>query len=439
MGEKLCELKKNRVLVVGTTSDYIEWIRNVRPGQALFLTEPKVRQNATEPCPENGEEILCPICDIDAAIQALNHHKKTFGITLSGIACFDCESMEITSILAKKMGLSYPDLGAVRHSRDKFISKQLWRQCQIPCPETCPVNTEIEVLNFLDQLPAGIVLKPFCGSGSELVFKCVTRKECDTAFNAVADGLAARTGNPLFKPTDAGTFRMLAEEWVAGPEFSCDFLMEEDRAVILRKTRKIKVDSRPFGTISGYAICPENNDDAKTPSNEILSDLFYRAARALGIETGVCMVDFILRNRKPVLIEMTPRPGGDCLPFLLKEAGNIDIIGLTLDAAAGVAWKNEKKGPYAPLVAFRIHARKNGVLKRVNTAAVEKDDRVKKIHLIHAPGHRVTLPPQDYDSWLLGHMIIEPHRRRFFETECLLLAKRIDIEMDYACSQPIHR
>lgn len=429
MGEKQSEPKKNQVLVVGTTSDYIEWIRKVRPGQALFLTEPKVRQNATEPCPDDGEEILCPICDIDAAIQALNLHKKTFGGTLSGIACFDCESMETASILAEKMGLPYPDLGAVRNSRDKFISKQLWRQCQIPCPQTCPVNTEIEVLNFLGQVPAGIVLKPFCGSGSELVFKCVTRRECDTAFHAVADGLAARTGNPLFKPTDAGTFQMLAEEWVAGPEFSCDFLMEKDRAVILRKTRKIKVDSRPFGTISGYAICPEN-DDGRMPSNDMLSDLFYRAARALGIKTGVCMVDFILRHKKVVLIEMTPRPGGDCLPFLLKEAGNIDILGLTLDAAEGFAWKNEKKGTYRPLVAFRIHARRNGALKRINTAAVENDERVKKIHLIHSPGHRVTMPPQDYDSWLLGHMIIEPHRRRFFETECLLLAKRIDIEMD---------
>lgn len=430
MGEKQSEAEKNQVLVVGTTSDYIEWIRKIRPGQALFLTEPKVREKAIEPCPDNEEEILCPICDIDDAVRALDHHKKTFGVTLSGITCFDCESMETASILAEKMGLPYPDLETVRNSRDKFISKQLWGQNQIPCPQTCPVNTEAEVLNFLDLVPAGIVLKPFCGSGSELVFKCTTRKECNTAFKAVADGLTARSGNPLFKPTDAGAFQMLAEEWVAGPEFSCDFLMEKDRAVILRKTRKIKVDSRPFGTISGYAICPDNDDHENMPANDILADVFYRAARVLGIETGVCMVDFIRRHKKPVLIEMTPRPGGDCLPFLLKEAGNIDILGLTLDAAQGVAWKNEKKGPFSPLVAFRIHARKNGVLKRIKTDAVEKDTRVKKIHLIHPPGHRVTMPPQDYDSWLLGHMIIEPNRRKFFETECLLLAKRIDIEMD---------
>nr|WP_319392659.1 ATP-grasp domain-containing protein [uncultured Desulfobacter sp.] len=430
MAEKQSESETNKVLVVGTTSDYIEWVRNIRPGQALFLTEPKVRENAPEPCPDNGEEILCPICEVNAAVQAIDRHKEAFGITLSGIACFDCESMETASLLAKKMGLPYPNVEAIKNSRDKFISKQFWRYNRIPCPRACPVNTEAEVLNFLEQAPGGIVLKPFCGSGSELVFKCTTRKECKAAFKAVADGLATRSGNPLFKPTDVGSFQMLAEEWVAGPEFSCDFLMEEDRAVILRKTRKIKVDSRPFGTISGYAICPEDDKDGKMPGNDILADLFYMAARALGIKTGVCMVDFILRNREAVLIEMTPRPGGDCLPFLIKEAGNLDILGLTLDAAAGCAWKNEKKEPYTPLVAFRIHARKDGVLKHIKTESLANDSRVKKIHLTRSPGHKVTMPPQDYDSWLLGHIIIKPNRHKFFETESLLLAKRIDIEME---------
>ncbi|MBI9091692.1 MAG: hypothetical protein JEZ12_20985 [Desulfobacterium sp.] len=43
------------------------------------------------------------------------------------------------------------------------------------------------------------------------------------------------------------------------------------------------------------------------------------------------MVDFIIRNHQPVLIEMPPRPGGDCLPFLLLEAVDLDIIRLALD------------------------------------------------------------------------------------------------------------
>jgi len=47
-----------KVLVVGTTADYIDWIQKSCPGRALFLTEPGVRRQAEEPCPLPGEEIL---------------------------------------------------------------------------------------------------------------------------------------------------------------------------------------------------------------------------------------------------------------------------------------------------------------------------------------------------------------------------------------------
>ena len=424
-----------KVLVVGTTSDYIDWIRQARPGAALFLTDPDIRKKAKEPCPGNREEIRCPIKDIKAVQEALANHLKAFDIELAGIACFDCESMETAAVLAARWALPYPELTAVKNCRDKYLCKQLWQGHQIPCPQTLPVTDKAELMAFLETAPQGLVLKPFCGSGSELVFKCRTRRECSDAFDIITTGLKQRSANPLFRATDAGDFQMLAEEWIPGPEFSCDFLLENGKAVILRKTRKIKMDNRPFGTISGYALCTHTSrgadqDRAFTPdSHDSLADLFSRAAKALGIHTGICMVDFIMKGNTPVLIEMTPRPGGDCLPFLLREAGNLDMLGLTIDAAAGTPWKHEKLVPYTPLVAYRIHARKGGVLKRINTDALAEDKRVKKIHLIHAAGHMVTMPPMDYDSWLLGHMILEPDRTTYLETECLLLSKRIDIEM----------
>ncbi len=423
-----------KVLVVGTTCDYIDWIRQTRPGAALFLTDPDIRKKSKEPCPGNREEILCQITDIDAVQTALTTHLKICGIELAGIACFDCESMETASVLAARFGLPYPSLTAVKNCRDKYLCKQLWHEHQIPCPRTLPVKDITGVTAFLETAPQGLVLKPFCGSGSELVFKCRTRRECSTAFDTITTGLEERSANPLFRATDAGSYRMLAEEWIPGPEYSCDFLLENGKAVILRKTRKIKMDNRPFGTISGYALCTDanqgNHNDLAPNHHDGLAEILSKAAGALGIRTGICMVDFIIRGNTPVLIEMTPRPGGDCLPFLLKEAGNFDMLGMAIDAAAGIPWKHEKMVPYKPWVAYRIHARKEGILKRINTDALTGDKRVKKVHLIHAPGHMVTLPPKDYDSWLLGHMVIEPDRTTYLETECLLLSKRIEIEME---------
>ena len=77
------------VLVVGTTTDYIDWIRNARPGGALFLTDPALRRDASEPPPALQEEICCDLADPEAVYDALLAHMETHRLGLSGIACFD--------------------------------------------------------------------------------------------------------------------------------------------------------------------------------------------------------------------------------------------------------------------------------------------------------------------------------------------------------------
>ncbi|MCX5908762.1 MAG: biotin carboxylase, partial [Deltaproteobacteria bacterium] len=55
--------KEKVTLVVGTTPDYIEWIRKITPDRGLFLTDPILRRRAKEPSPEAKEEILCDLAD----------------------------------------------------------------------------------------------------------------------------------------------------------------------------------------------------------------------------------------------------------------------------------------------------------------------------------------------------------------------------------------
>ena len=60
-----------RALVVGTTADYIQWIRCACPGEALFLTDPLVRRNAAESPPLSSEEVCCDLTDYGSAQSAL--------------------------------------------------------------------------------------------------------------------------------------------------------------------------------------------------------------------------------------------------------------------------------------------------------------------------------------------------------------------------------
>jgi biotin carboxylase len=411
-----------KALVVGTTADYIQWIRHACPGRALFLTHPRVRHAASEPLPDPSEELLWDLSDMSGLIPALYAHLETFNQTPTGIACFDCESMAPSAHLAAALDLTYPHMAAIENCRDKQVSKQLWQAEKIPCPRVWPVHCIDDVLTLLPQTFAGLVLKPAKGSGSELVFQCRNRAEAEAAFPTLAAGLKKRRGNPLFGLTEG---QILAEERICGPEYSSDFILTPEKTTLIRLTRKIKPAGLPFGTAAGYEI------PAALPpqlSMTRLAALLGDAARALGLDNGICMVDFVMKNNFPCLIEMTPRPGGDCLPWLLKIAGNLDILKLTLDVAQNKPWDLTGMR-FAPHMGIRIHAKKSGILKAVHSHALASDPRVRQLEIRRLPGHVITLPPKDYDSWLLGHVIIDTQGWNFPETRAMMLAGRLNIEI----------
>jgi len=416
-----------KILVIGTTSDYIDWIQKACPEKALFLTDPKIRKTALENFPSENEELCISLDSFDPVKEALACHLKKWNQTIKGVACFDCESLELASRLASHLGLEYHSLEAIQNCRDKHLSKVLWQQKNIPCPESMPINSETDAVQFLSETPNGIVLKPFYGSGSELVFRCQTPKECKIHFKALKNGLIKRQANPLFKKSSSHDHLMLAEKFIPGPEYSCDFIIENSTIRIVRMTRKIKQADQVFGTVSGYVLV-----DGLPPrvNLQAFETCLLNGAKALGIQKGICMVDFILEDRHPFLVEITPRPGGDCIPFLLKEAGDIDILALTLDMAAQKPLNLKNAFSYKPLIGIRIHAQKAGKLLGFDTRGLDGEKRIKKIHFIRKPGHIITMPPADYDSWLLGHIIIEPASTIYPETQCLLIKNRLGVQIE---------
>ena len=415
-----------KILVTGTTPDYIQWIRLSYPGRALFITQPDIRQGADEDPPKDDEEILVPLSDKNLVLDTLLAHLKKRNQTLDGIFSFDCESMALASFIARQMGLDYPSLDAIQNARDKYRSKQLWQDHQIGCPRVSPVNSASGAVEFFNGTAFGCVLKPFAGSGSELVFHCKNPSDCCSAFETVKTGLDHRNGNPLFNRTSSHEHLMLAEEYIKGPEYSCDFIVENESVRVIRLAKKIKSPLTPFGTIQGYILPSALPRDV---SENRFHDILLRGALALGIKRGLCMVDFIISGKKVMLIEMTPRPGGDCLPHMLKECTGLDMLKTSLDFAANLPLTLPDTQNISPCVAIRIHAKEEGILKKIDCRKLMEDPRVKSIHLTRKPGHKIQLPPKDYDSWLLGHVILMPLEAENPEPEALAILEKIQIFM----------
>jgi len=186
-----------KTLVVGTTPDYVDWIRQGCPRRALFITDPFLRLGSKSPVSPQGDELLCDLSDYGLVSQALKRHLQLEGLSLDGVACYDCESMELTALLAREYALPYPSVQAIRNCRNKYISKTLWQKNNLCTPRARIIRSEKEAALFLRELKTDCVLKPLSGSGSELIYHCNTELQCKRNFREIKKNLIPRRTHRL--------------------------------------------------------------------------------------------------------------------------------------------------------------------------------------------------------------------------------------------------
>ena len=422
-----------RVLVVGTTSDYIDLLRRRYPRRVLFVTDPAEREQAKEQDPGEEEELLCDLTAYSRVMSSLKDHTSRHGIALNGVACFDCESLELAAHLAGELGVPFPSPSAVSSCRNKFLSKRIWRAASVVCPRATLARDPSEALAFLDRLGGSVILKPLTGSGSELVFRCADRSECLEAFEMIRRRLAETKGNRMYMQGESrsGDFDPLrdvvVEEFVTGQEYSCDFTLENGNLEVIRTARKIPAGGCQVGTTAAYelpAALP-----AEIPFGRFREQLRL-AAKAISLQRALCMVDFIVQEGMPYLLELTPRPGGDCLPWLIRQSSGLDMLGLALDFAQSSGISLPSADGWEALVGLRLIAPEAGIVKQIDSRLLDQDPRVREVLIKRARGHRVALPPKDYDSGLLGHVIFKSSGKVPVEDECAELASKLIVEME---------
>ena len=408
-----------KTAVVGTTSDYIDILRRKRPGDLLFITHPSIRETACEQPPSPGEEVLCDLSSPETVIQQVQEHLREYRLMLNGIACFDCESMALAACIAQALGLPYHSLKTIQACRDKAITRRLWARHGIETPQAQRVASAAEALAFFTEAGPPCVLKPVDGSGSERVYRCDTPSTCEAAYHTIR--------NHQDSPD------VIIETFVEGNEYSCDFIIDRLGVHPIRFTRKIHAPIPVFGTIMAYELVdfPRGNISRKN-----FETLLMKAARTLGIERGICMLDFIVTETGASLLEMTPRPGGDCLPWLIEKGMNLDILSLNITLCADPEFQFHPSGRFSPLVGLRIHAHRAGILKNIDTSRLMADSRVRQVYIRQKPGHVIQLPPEDYDAWNLGHILFKPSTLISCEKQSLHLLSLLTIDIAHGNSHP---
>ncbi|MFH1699461.1 MAG: ATP-grasp domain-containing protein [Candidatus Zixiibacteriota bacterium] len=430
-----------RVLVVGTTPDYIAYIDKHYPGRALFLTDTIHRTGISETVPDASSEIVTHLSDSSNVPDTIENHLKAKRQSLSGVVCYDCEWLILAATLAEHFDLSFPSVESVRLSRDKYLSKIRWLEKGIRCPRVELINNAWQVSGLTERIGGSVVLKPLTGSGSELTFLCHDNYDSAITFRAIREGLLWRSDNPLYKTNHTNEQKaiepvVLAEEFFEGREYSADFIIADTGIQLIRVAKKLRDESLPFGTTAAYVV------PAKLPegiNHDELAAKLFNAAEALGLDNAVCMADFIINKNDIVILELTPRIGGDCLPPLIRHCCGLDTIGLAFDLAEGRRISIPSREKWRVMVGLRLFASDNGTLRKIDCTALNDDPRVKEIYLKRIPGHEIALPPDDYDSRILGHVIFEPHPDQQISLQCDQIKEKISIIVEQYHDQELLR
>ncbi len=417
---------KGRILVVGTTRDYVDHIRTRLPGRALFLTDPRAVAPGIAPVPRN-EELVCPLSDLRAVRTNLTHFLQKYSISLSGVACFDCEWLWTAAVIAEDRNLPFPSTQAVLQCRDKYLCKNLWASRGVSCPEVRELFCPEDILDFMSRTGRSVVLKPRSGSGSELTFRCNTVDEVRESYGRIMEGLQKRIADPLFQSQGTeGQPTAICEEFISGDEYSCDIYFDGEKAQILRLARKYFQEEMPVGTALGYEI-PVRFPHGVSQETSLLE--FGEAARVLGLTRSLCMIDFIVRNDKAYLLEMTPRPGGDCLPSLIEQSCGVDMLELALEFAEGALPRMPEKEKWNHVVGVRFHADRAGTVQAIRPEFQEWGKNIRSQLWLRNPGDKIGLPPDDYDSWLLGHVIFTPRAGMEITAQVRDLIRAVEIDI----------
>jgi len=401
------------VLIVGTTPDYVAKLYERYSKSLIFLTDQRFQKDPLLQELPPSSLIFASLEKPEDACRRTHAFLRTKPVPPEGIACFDCDSLLLASRLGLELGLRFPTWKAIARCRSKFETKKTWTSHGVASPIASIASSLQETIAFFRSHGQSVVLKPVAGSGSELLFHCKDEPEVRKAVTVLEEELPKRRGNPLFRPFPDPTGDSLidpcgcwvAEEFISGPEFSCDFVLQDGEVFFIRETGKIKATDKAFGSVLAYTFPP------RYPSGfqeRILKAVLKKATNSLGFDWGFFMVDYILHQGTPILIEMTPRPGGDSIPELVSVATGLDTLALYLDFVQGrFQDPNPLSLPPESFASLNFFAPREGRIEALDGGKVQASPHVKKLFFKKRIGDRVILPPKDYDNRLLGYCIIE--------------------------------
>jgi biotin carboxylase len=219
------------------------------------------------------------------------------------------------SYLANQLDLPGPTPEAACILTHKHLFREFLRQAGLPCPRALLVSTnELPRARLFDG--RNWLVKPCRSSGSKGIFIVRTAAEF------------------LSRVAESRTFSMdgtaVLEEFIDGTQHTCEGVLQEGRVALALLTDRDTAPP-PHTATTGHRVPTRLAEPVQKKALNLIEGVFSR----LRVTNGPFDCDFVVQGTRIVLIEMTPRLGGNSLSKLFRTALDFDLVAYAVACACG--------------------------------------------------------------------------------------------------------
>ncbi len=255
------------------------------------------------------QSVNCSTVDLDGVCKVAEE------LDIDGIVTFASDIATTTvAFVAASLQLQGCKVKIAETLSNKANFRQFQQQHNLNHPDFFIEKTPVKLAQQYSTLHSPLIFKPVDTSGSRGITKVknVNESNCTKAFSYAQQ--FSRSG------------AVSVEEFITGVDVSGDGFLKNGQLYAI-VSQKYKHGFIPTGHRFPTNI---SNEDQALIFSEIT-----KTCQVLGYTDGPIDFDVKISNKRVVIIEMSPRLGGNGIPELIKRSAGVDLIEMTLDYALG--------------------------------------------------------------------------------------------------------
>ena len=312
---------KKHLLIIGAGVEACEGIKTARAmGLKLFIADGNPQAPGFAYA---DEKIVASTYDGDAIIAALNK----LHVKLDGAIAMCADVPLSVAKIAQAFGLPGLSIESAMWVSDKLLMKQRLQEMGIPVPRFFSVESASALVQVAEDLGYPFIVKPVDSRGARGVQYLEDESQLAAAFEL------AKQESP--------TQRVMAEEYLAGPQISTETLIDNGECFTLGfadRNYEWLERTKPFLIENGGDSPSALPQEAKA---EVIKTV-EQAALALGITQGVAKGDMVYTSSGAKVIEIAGRlSGGYFSTTQIPIATGVNFVEQAIKLALGFPLKAE--------------------------------------------------------------------------------------------------